>query len=79
MKLFECIDCSVVTTDIDEYYMVHDGIWMTACPKKSGMLCIGCLEERLGRTLTAADFTDAPINHGVFPQSERLAARLATH
>lgn len=25
-------------------------------------LCIGCLEGRLGRELTAADFTDAPIN-----------------
>jgi len=27
-----------------------------------GLLCIGCLERRLGRRLTPADFTDAPAN-----------------
>src|SRR3974390_1908830 len=26
------------------------------------MLCIGCLEKRIGRTLMRCDFTDAPIN-----------------
>jgi hypothetical protein len=25
-------------------------------------LCIGCLEQRIGRRLTRADFSDAPIN-----------------
>lgn len=26
------------------------------------MLCIGCLEERLGRELNASDFIDCPVN-----------------
>ena len=42
--------------------MVHDALWLKANPTDSGMLCIGCLEVRLGRTLTSEDFTDAPIN-----------------
>lgn len=42
-----------------------------------GMLCIGCIEARLGRELTAADFSPAPINTGIWhDQSERLATRL---
>lgn len=27
-----------------------------------GMLCIGCLEQRLGRTLERDDFSSAPVN-----------------
>lgn len=77
--MFNCAACSVDTLSIDEYYMVTDEVWETAWPARSGMLCIGCLEDRLGRQLTASDFTAAPINHGVFPQSERLAARVAAH
>jgi hypothetical protein len=30
--------------------------------KTSGMLCVGCLERRLGRQLTHRDFIDYPIN-----------------
>jgi hypothetical protein len=45
--------------------------------KTSGaMLCIGCLEARLGGKLVASDFPDYPINMGVFPQSTRLRNRL---
>lgn len=42
--------------------MVHDEVWLEANPKGRGMLCIGCLELRLGRLLTKDDFTDAPVN-----------------
>jgi hypothetical protein len=57
--------------------MVTDEVWETAHPEKRGMLCIGCLEDRLGRQLTSDDFTDAPINQGYFGYSERLLQRLA--
>jgi len=46
-----------------------------------GMLCIGCLENRIGRKLTRYDFMDAPINDlGYFPadRSDRLIDRLTT-
>ena len=77
--MFECAACGVNTLHINEYYMVTDEVWEAAWPGKRGMLCIGCLENRLGRELTAKDFTDAPINRGYFKYSERLAARLAAH
>lgn len=76
---FDCAACKVNTLHIEEYYMVTDEVWSAAWPEHRGMLCIGCLEARLGRTLTASDFTDAPINRGYFGYSERLAARLAAH
>jgi len=69
------MDCGVNTVDIDEYYGVWDDIWLFANPADFGMMCIGCLEHRLGRKLTPIDFTDWPINR-VFPQSDRLKDRL---
>jgi hypothetical protein len=58
--------------------MVHDSVWgdagMKTNPRKpEGMLCIGCLEDRLGRRLTPADFTDAEVN--TWRASERLQNR----
>ena len=76
-EVFECAACSVNTLHINEYYMVTDEVWLTAWPDKRGMLCIGCLEDRLGRQLTSDDFTDAQINQGYFGYSERLRQRLA--
>ena len=60
---------------INEYYSVHDAIWDAAgMQRDDGMLCVGCLEARLGRQLTHADFDDAPIN--TFDCSPRLRDRL---
>jgi hypothetical protein len=36
--------------------------WARFVPVGVEVLCIGCLERRLGRTLCASDFTNAPIN-----------------
>lgn len=74
---FICHGCGIDTREISEYYMVQDAIWLKAFPHGSGMLCIGCLEDRIGRTLTSEDFIDAPINKGMFGHSERMLARLA--
>jgi len=41
------------------------------------MLCIGCLENRIGGKLTARDFLELPINQGFFPRSARFMDRLA--
>ena len=77
--MFDCLDCGTDTgTDENcEYYMVHEELWVKAHPEVEGMLCIGCLEKRIDRKLTAFDFIDAPINRGIFPQSIRLKRRLA--
>ena len=64
-----CDDCGL---DHD-MYMVHDSVWAAAgMPVNTGThhaakgryLCIPCLQARLGRELTAADFTGAPVNRG---------------
>ena len=85
-----CIDCqfdvSTLTPGPGERYMVTDEIWKLAVPddpfdpnaeEDKWVLCIGCLEDRIGRRLKSTDFTDAPIND---PKpgyhSERLLSRL---
>lgn len=69
--------CTLCT---DEYYMVDDELWASATDEQDTptdvMLCIGCLESRLGGKLTAEDFPDLPINRGFFPYSTRLLSRL---
>jgi hypothetical protein len=72
---FMCLDCSVNTHEISEYYMIQFDLWESVVPSRSGMLCIGCLEERLVRALTTEDFLDAPVNYGVFGMSERFRSR----
>jgi hypothetical protein len=67
-----CADCCVGTFTIGEYYIVKDDVWEQAWAgrRKSWqrqvpgqeILCIGCLEQRLGRTLTKHDFDNVPIN-----------------
>lgn len=70
-----CVDCRMETFP-SEHYMVHDDLWPTEVGRNGGMICIGCLEQRLGRQLTAADFTAAPINTPDTWTSARLKDRL---
>jgi hypothetical protein len=69
-----------------EWYSVWDYLWQEAGMQlenemlwSSGFLCIGCLEKRLGRELTAEDFVDAPINHQHDLDTPRLASRKNQH
>jgi hypothetical protein len=66
---------------------VHgDGSWrryatdghghITGGPFPSEFLCVGCLEERLGRELSGADFTDCPLNRMHERQTARLRDRI---
>ncbi|KRQ28153.1 hypothetical protein BKG80_06610 [Mycobacteroides chelonae] len=64
---------------VDEYYMLQNDVWAQANPDIDGHLCIACVEERLGRSLTAADFTDSPINTSTAKRrTQRLADRLSS-
>jgi hypothetical protein len=88
MCITNCADCGIGTLTLGEYYMVHDDLWEQAwagrrkswhCLPGQEYLCIGCLEERLGRTLLWCDFTDVPINDPDNPAiSERLRDRMTT-
>jgi hypothetical protein len=61
--------------ELTEIYAVKAQIWKAAgMEPMGGCLYIGCLEKRLGRTLTAKDFVRKhPFNK--MPGTERLLAR----
>ena len=77
---FDCVDCKSSTFN-GQYYMVHDHIWQEAgMDPDGGMLCILCLESRLGRLLVREDFTSAPINYMFFSKNtERFPNGLTTY
>jgi hypothetical protein len=74
-----CVDCHVDTLSAEpgvptEYYSVHDALWAQAgMGPVDGMLCVGCLESRIGRRLNRADFTDAEINDLSVSRVKRFA------
>jgi hypothetical protein len=58
-----CLDCGTDTIEAGEYYILRDDVWLsTGVKRDGGMLCIGCVESRLGRRLNRSDFTSAGIN-----------------
>lgn len=74
----DCQWCGVDTFKTHEMYMVRDDLWDAYGSPTNGMLCIGCLEDRLGRQLQPGDFKAVPLNTGDdFPRSDRLRDRLA--
>jgi len=75
-----CDDCDTDTAISREYYMVKGSVWKLAARRlTTRILCVECLEKRIGRTLDSSDFSDAPINHREPSRySPRLWARLNT-
>lgn len=75
---FKCIDCDVDTMNIDEYYMLKDKAWLSIVPEDKGVLCIGCVEDRMGRKLTQKDFSSCILNKEEYsqPRSDRLLDRM---
>jgi hypothetical protein len=77
-----CIDCGINTMKLGEYYCLTSQTWYTATVAEGGdgMLCLGCVEVRLGRTLDADDFeSGVPINEMdvFYPRSGRFLERLS--
>lgn len=71
------MDCAVDTGKIGEHYFVHTPTWLAAVGSIRGMLCVGCLEKRLGRKLNGDDFTSATINSPLHEiKSARLMSRM---
>jgi hypothetical protein len=73
-----CLDCSKDT--FDEYYGVHNHLWRRVVSRshRHRMLCLLCLERRLGRSLRLEDFKSVPENGHVaqflaqWPKSENI-------
>jgi hypothetical protein len=68
-------------TQLCEDYIVRDDVWHQACMAEPvmkddcGLLCVGCIEQRLGRHLCRDDFTSCPLN-AEGGQSARLLERM---
>lgn len=60
-----------------EWYMVWPQVWAAARVADRRFLHIACLEARLGRPLTAADFTTAPVNQPHPWNTQRLNDAIA--
>lgn len=77
--LFLCLDCEIDTKS--EYYMVHDSIWKEATQEneRKSVLCIGCLENRIGRSLNSEDFPDVPLNTTVKNMSHSEVVRTPSY
>ena len=72
---FECEACGQSCRD--EYYMLRTELWRKVC-RSNDILCIGCVEDRLGRKLVPTDFNLKQTFAGAqqFPPSRRLKQRL---
>lgn len=70
-RKWNCLDCGECTRL--EHFYVRPDVWNLAHHSESGMLCVGCLEGRLGRRLVASDFTSAHIND---PRRNAMTDRL---
>lgn len=73
-----CLDCNVDTGHISEHYFIKTDVWMKVVGSNKGMLCVGCLEKRLGRKLNCNDFTLCYLNDPrTNNMSDRLRSRIA--
>jgi hypothetical protein len=78
-RRFLCMDCGVDTVKAGEHYMLVDNVWFSITESDRGMLCIACLENRLGRKLNPNDFNASYVNSlGFGIKSIRLLERLRT-
>lgn len=81
-EYFNCADCGASTLHGHEYYMLRTKVWAATRVRKRAMLCVGCVEHRLGRLLRPDDFADVPLTHllreGLWKASSRLLSRLTS-
>lgn len=71
-----CMDCGRDTAASNERYSLKHMIWRRVNPIILGMLCLKCVEDRLGRALYRSDFSSAPINAKYTHACPALAERL---
>ena len=74
-----CWDCGHDTFLLGEWFMLFNDIWWQAIglDARIYMLCVGCVEERLGRKLNGNDFSRFGLNYSPdFKRSLRLRQRM---
>jgi hypothetical protein len=68
-----CADCGIETWPY-EVYMISDELWHQA-GGECDWLCVGCVEQRLGRELESEDFPALPVNDDADTDSVLLRLR----
>ena len=61
-KRWLCLDCRKDCGKSGEHFMLIDETWAKVHNSPRGMLCVDCLEKRLGRQLCASDFNASHVN-----------------
>ena len=60
-----------------EWFTIDDKTWaQIGLARNAGCLCIGCLEQRIGRPLCRQDFPSSRNNHPTEYVSDRFLSRL---
>ena len=61
--VYNCHNCSkdCLKNKRIDYYMLNDDIWKSIHPNIAGMLCMDCVEKKLGRLLTKEDIKLCPL------------------
>lgn len=79
LNRWHCMDCGKDTDAAQEYFALQDDLWrrIVRRPHRTGMLCLACVERRLGRSLNRADFKPVPVNDRQAQVCTALATRLA--
>jgi hypothetical protein len=70
-----CLDCNKNTFEGNEdYYFLKNRLWRQLVPRdeRHGMLCRACVERRLGRPLTPADFHNKGADDETDPEDQPM-------
>lgn len=71
-KGWYCKDCGKNTFNSDtDYYMLTEELWQKF-GVENGMLCIICIEHRIGRKLKPEDLIDCLVNTGWNPYTQKI-------
>lgn len=74
-KGWDCKNCGKDCEKNDkDYYMLKDELWAEIHPQIDGMLCMDCVEEKLGRKLIADDILICPLTVALNPYTRKILA-----
>lgn len=72
-KHWLCLDCGKdCIKDEKDYYMIQHELWMDLVGSREGMLCMDCLETRLGHKLRKEEILPCPLTEFMNPYTAAI-------
>lgn len=72
-KNWSCLDCGKdCIKDDKDYYMIQHELWMNLVGSHEGMLCMNCLETRLGHKLRKEEILSCPLTEWMNPYTAQI-------